>query len=55
MKGQAIEPLYGGAVTAASMDANFYELLALVDALRVGRVRERQLGIEEIHKRLFQC
>lgn len=53
MKGQAIEPLYSGAVKAANMDLSFHELLALVDALRVGKVRERELAVEELRKRLL--
>jgi len=31
---------------------NFYELLALVDAVRDGRARERQLAERELKKRL---
>jgi len=31
-------------------DKNLYELLALVDALRIGRKREKSLAIEELKK-----
>jgi len=39
--GTAVEPLYAGVPTAARRDARLHELLALVDALRLGRPRER--------------
>ncbi len=52
-RGQAIEPLYSSVVTAIEKDRLLYELLALVDALRVGRVREKQFAMEELTKRLL--
>lgn len=42
--GAAITPLYPGAVIAAQQDVRLHELLALVDALRLGRPRERRLA-----------
>lgn len=42
--GFAIEPLYPRVPQAAKADAHLYELLALADALRVGRSRERKLA-----------
>jgi hypothetical protein len=30
----------------------FYELLAIVDTIRVGRARELKIAIEELEKRL---
>lgn len=42
--GCAIEPLYPRVPQTAKADAHLYELLALVDALRVGRPRERKLA-----------
>jgi hypothetical protein len=53
LRGQAISPLYNNVVKAVQHDAELHELLALVDALRVGRVREKQLAIEELKKRLL--
>jgi hypothetical protein len=52
-RGQAIEPLYSSVVIAVEKDSKLYELLALVDAIRVGRVREKQLAIDELKKRLL--
>jgi DNA-binding MarR family transcriptional regulator len=52
-RGQAVEPLYGTAVAAASKDVKLYELLALVDALRVGRAREKEIAKKELEKRIL--
>ncbi len=52
VRGQAIEPLHPKLAEACLKDADFYELIALSDALRVGRARERQLAIQELKKRL---
>lgn len=51
-KGQSITPLYPGAVEASLEDPALYELLALADALRVGRTRERAEAGKELAKRL---
>ena len=51
-KGYALEPLYRSAPKAARSNQKLYELLALVDALRDGRARERKLAEEELKKRL---
>ncbi len=50
--GYAIEPLHPAAPKAALIDQEFYELLCLVDGLRDGRARERQIAATEIHNRL---
>ncbi|MEX2540593.1 MAG: hypothetical protein WD314_02260 [Trueperaceae bacterium] len=52
VRGYAIEPLHKEAPNAARRDQKLYELLALVDALRIGRARERKLAQEELSKRL---
>lgn len=51
-RGQAITPLYESAPFAARRDPALHELLALVDALRAGRARERNLAIEELERRI---
>lgn len=50
--GQAIEPLYAGAPKAAKQDGKLYELLSLVDALRVGKAREQNLAENELRNRI---
>lgn len=52
MRGQAIEPLYPSVLAAIKKDEALYELLALVDAIRVGKVREQELAKKELEKRL---
>lgn len=51
-RGWAFAPLYKTAPLAAPKDAGFYELLALTDALRGGRSRERKLAEQALNKRL---
>ena len=53
-RGVAFSPLYKLAPLAARSDPVLYELLALVDAIRGGRARERELAIKELKKRLAQ-
>lgn len=52
IRGQAIEPLHPGIPQACLKDSKFYELMALCDALRVGKAREKQIAVEELKKRL---
>ncbi len=52
VRGQAIEPLYPTLVQAVANDSRLYEMLALVDAIRVGKAREVTMAVEELRKRL---
>jgi hypothetical protein len=52
MRGGAFEPLHKTVPAAAAKDAVLYEILALVDALRDGRARERQIAERELSTRL---
>lgn len=52
VRGQGITPLYPSVVKAVMHDQCLYELLALVDALRVGRVRERNLAVNYLRQRI---
>jgi hypothetical protein len=51
-RGNAFGPLYRAAPRAALRDPVLYEYLALIDALRDGRARERKLAEEMIVPRL---
>lgn len=53
VRGQAIVPLYPSVVKAIENDNKLYELLALVDALRVGRAREKNIATKELEDRFF--
>jgi hypothetical protein len=50
-RGIAFEPLYRTAPGAAIRDPAFHEYLALADALRDGRARERKYAEQELHRR----
>jgi hypothetical protein len=50
VRGMSFSPLYSLAPRAAQMDGKLYELLVLVDAIRGGRARERELAIKELKK-----
>lgn len=52
VRGVTLEPLHRAAPKAARKDPALYEILALVDALRDGRARERQLAETELSARL---
>ena len=54
VQGSAIEPLYPSAPAAARRNPALHDLLALVDALRIGRARERALAEKMIGERLEQ-
>lgn len=51
-RGIALSPLHKTAPDAALRDEGLYAALALVDALRVGRARERELARDELEKLL---
>ena len=51
-RGIGLEPLYRTVPIAALRDPLLYELLALIDALRDGRARERRLAGQELTARL---
>jgi len=45
-KGQSITPLYANQARAAELDQHLYDMLALVDAIRIGKVRECEKAVE---------
>jgi hypothetical protein len=51
-RGYSFAPLYKSVPKAALRDAYLYEVLALVDAIRDGRARERQIAEQELKLRL---
>jgi hypothetical protein len=51
-RGMAFSPLYKIAPSSSKRDPKLYELLALVDSIRGGRAREREIAIRELKKRL---
>ncbi len=53
-RGVAITPLHASALNAARADPALFELLALVDALRIGNSRERDLAAQFLSKRILE-
>jgi hypothetical protein len=53
IRGEKIEPLYPSVPKAVKTDQYLYELLSLVDAIRVGRIRELKIASDELKKRIF--
>jgi hypothetical protein len=51
-RGYEFSPLYKSVPKAAQKDEKLYELLAIVDSIRDGRAREREIVIKELKKRL---
>jgi hypothetical protein len=51
-RGYEFSPLYKTVPKAAGRDAKLYELLAIVDAIRGGRAREREIAVKELKARL---
>lgn len=51
-RGQQIEPIYPSVPEAALQDDVLYQLLVIVDTLRLGRVREKEIAIEELTKHI---
>jgi hypothetical protein len=52
LRGTTLEPLHKATPNASRKDPVLYELLALIDALRDGRVRERPSAEKELSARL---
>ncbi len=53
VKGQSIKPLFASVPEAAEQDETLYTLLALTDALRVGKAREKEMACMLLKERLL--
>lgn len=51
-RGYGFSPLYSAVPNACKVDPKLYELLALLDAIRDGRARERNIAVKEIQSRI---
>jgi DNA-binding MarR family transcriptional regulator len=52
VRGQALRPLHPAAVRASQESSELSDLLAIIDSLRAGDVRVRQVAAEELHSAL---
>lgn len=52
VRGETLKPLHPSVPRVARGDRQLYELLALVDVMRIGRARERKLAEQHLKRRL---
>jgi hypothetical protein len=53
IRGQEIPPFHPKQAYAAKLDIQLYEMLALIDALRVGKTREKKIAREELKQKIL--
>jgi len=53
VRGHGITPLYATVPQAAMDDEQLHALLALTDALRVGKAREKNIAVQELKSRIW--
>ena len=53
VKGQSIMPLYPTVPKACTEDEKLYDLLALIDAIRIGNAREREMSYNKLKNRII--
>ncbi len=51
--GLSVCPLYSGVVNAVKKDEKLYLMLALIDVLRLGKAREKNIAIKELERLLI--
>ena len=52
LRGQAIEPLHVNTPEACLKDKNYYELMSLTDAIRLGKVREQNIAYKILKRKI---
>jgi len=55
LRGASVVPLYAAAPATAVRNPALYELLALVDAVRLGRARERTRAKQLLRERIMSA
>lgn len=53
-QGVSVRPLFRSVPKVSQSDSSLYDLLALIDALRIGRARDRKIAGEVMKERLMQ-
>jgi hypothetical protein len=53
VRGQAIEPLSKSVIKAVKEDKLLYQLLSLIEVVRVGKTRELKIAINELRKTIL--
>jgi hypothetical protein len=52
VRGLSIKPLYSSILQAIELDVQLYEMLSLIDALRVGKAREKNMALDMLKQRI---
>jgi hypothetical protein len=52
VRGEALTPLHKSIPRAVKKDTRLYELLALVDSIRIGKAREKEMAKKELKRRI---
>ena len=52
VRGLSIQPLYSSVLQAIELDVQLYEMLSLIDALRVGKAREKNMALDMLKQRI---
>jgi len=52
-RGRSIVPLYPSVVDAVKLDSKLHTCLAMIDSIRVGKAREREMAIDVLKKELL--
>lgn len=55
IRGHSVLPLYNGALKAVKNDAKLHELLALIDVVRIGKVREKNIALEVLKNTILDA
>jgi len=53
-RGIVVEPLYHSVPEAVKNDIKLYELLVMLDILRLGKIREQEIAKKELIKRIYR-
>jgi hypothetical protein len=53
VKGEGVSPLYPSIPEAASKDPSLYEILSLVDIVRIGDTRSRNTAVNLLKKKIL--
>lgn len=51
VRGESINPLYPNAVKAALKDPELYEFLCLVEVMRIGKIREKEIALKLLREK----
>jgi hypothetical protein len=54
VRGESISPLYPSVTEASKLDSEFWEIMALVDVLRIGKTPSKNIALKLLEKRILE-